>query len=99
MSARVSRMVKVEVTRHLQTHFPQLANKEIVVDASTVAEVVQALEQLAPGFAFYVCDERGRLRTHVNIFVEQERLADRQKLTDRVGPDSRVYIMQALSGG
>ena len=99
MSARVPRMVKVEVTRHLQTHFPQLADTEIVVDASTVAEVVQALERLAPGFAFYVCDERGRLRTHVNIFVEQQRLADRQKLSDRVGPDSRVYIMQALSGG
>ena len=92
-------MAKVELTRHLHTFFPQLAEKELVVEASTVAEVVQALERLAPGFAFYICDERGRLRTHVNIFVGQERLADRHKLSDRVEPDSRVYIMQALSGG
>jgi hypothetical protein len=57
------------------------------------------MEALAPGFAFYVCDERGRLRTHVNIFVENNRVADRARLTDRVEADSRIFIMQALSGG
>lgn len=92
-------MVKVELTRHLFTFFPQLADKELVVEATTVAEVVQAIEKLAPGFAFYVCDERGRLRTHVNIFIGQDRVGDRHKLSDRVEPDARVYIMQALSGG
>lgn len=69
------------------------------VEASTVADVVRELEKVAPGFAFYVCDELGRLRRHVNIFVEEERIADRRHLSDRVGPDSRVFIMQALSGG
>ena len=99
MSGSLSRVATVELTRHLHTFFPHLADGPITVEASTVADVVEALERLAPGFAFYICDERGRLRTHVNIFIEQERLADRQKLSDRVGPDSRVYIMQALSGG
>lgn len=92
-------MAKVELTRHLYAFFPQLADKEVVVEASTVAEVIQAIENIAPGFAFYVCDERGRLRTHVNVFIGQERISDRHKLSDRVEPDSRVYIMQALSGG
>lgn len=92
-------MAKVELTRHLYRFFPDLEGQEIVVEASTVAEVVQAMEAMAPGFAFYVCDERGRLRTHVNIFVEQERISDRSKLTDPVGPDTRVFILQSLSGG
>ena len=92
-------MARVELTRHLHRFFPQFVDKDIVVEASTAAEVVQALDRLAPGFAFYVCDERGRLRTHVNIFIGQERLADRAKLSDRVEDTSRVYIMQALSGG
>ena len=52
-----------------------------------------------PGFAFYVCDERGRLRQHVNIFVEEERVVDRRALSDPVEPESRVFILQALSGG
>ena len=92
-------MAKVELTRHLFTFFPQLAGKELRVDAATVADVVREMERIAPGFAFYVCDERGRLRTHVNIFVGEESIADRTRLSDPVGPDARVFIMQALSGG
>lgn len=92
-------MVKVELTRHLYTFFPDLEGKDLVVEASTVAEAVREMEKIAPGFAFYVCDELGRLRRHVNIFVEEERIADRQRLTDRLEPNSRVFIMQALSGG
>jgi hypothetical protein len=76
-----------------------LEGKELNVEARTAAEVVQALEKIAPGFAFYICDERGSLRQHVNIFVEEELIADRNALSDRVRPDSRVYILQALSGG
>jgi hypothetical protein len=92
-------MAKVELTRHLYAFFPQLEGRELVVDASTVADVVRAMEGIAPGFGFYVCDERGRLRTHVNIFIGDNRVADRARLTDRVEADSRVFIMQALSGG
>jgi sulfur-carrier protein len=92
-------MVTVELTRHLYDFFPDLQGKKIAVEASTLAEVVREVEAMAPGFAFYVCDERGSLRRHVNIFVEEELLADRAGLSDRVKPGSRVFIMQALSGG
>ena len=92
-------MATVELTRHLYSYFPALEGQEIAVEASTVAEVVQQLERIAPGIGFYICDERGRLRRHVNIFVGEERIADRDKLSDRVGPDARIYVMQALSGG
>lgn len=92
-------MAKVELTRHLYRFFPRLEGMEITVSATTVAEVVREMERLAPGFAFYVCDERGSLRTHVNIFVGEERVADRARLSDAVAPDSTVFIMQALSGG
>lgn len=92
-------MAKVHLTRHLYAFFPDLEGKELAVEASTVADVVRGMEKIAPGFAFYVCDERGRVRTHVNIFVGEEMIADRTRLSDPVGPDSRVFIMQALSGG
>jgi len=92
-------VAKVELTRHLYTFFPGLEGSDLVVEASTVAQVVHELEKIAPGFAFYVCDELGRLRRHVNIFVEEERIADRRRLSDPVKANSRVFIMQALSGG
>ncbi len=92
-------MVNVELTPHLFQFFPELQGKKLVVEASTVREVVQQLDNIEPGIAFYLCDERGRLRKHVNIFVKEEMVADRANLGDRVEPNSRVLIMQALSGG
>jgi hypothetical protein len=92
-------VVKVEITKHLWQFFPMLQGKELNVEAATVADVVREVERIAPGIAFYLCDERGCLRTHVNIFVGQERIADRTRLSDRVEPGTTVYIMQALSGG
>ena len=92
-------MAKVELTRHLFTFFPQLEGKELRVDGATIADIVREMERLAPGFAFYVCDELGRVRRHVNIFIGEEMIADRTRLSDPVGPDSRVFILQSLSGG
>ena len=92
-------MARVELTRHLFSFFPQLEGRALELEAETVAEVVAGLERIAPGFAFYVCDERGRLRTHVNIFVGKHRISDRARLSDPVDSGSRVMIMQALSGG
>lgn len=91
--------VTVELTRHLFSFFPQLEGKALVVEAATVADVLREMEKLAPGFAFYVCDERGRLRTHVNIFIGEEPISDRGRLSDPVSPNARVFILQALSGG
>ncbi|MCA9715403.1 MAG: MoaD/ThiS family protein [Myxococcales bacterium] len=92
-------MVTVELTRHLYTFFPALKERAIEVEAGTVADVVRAVEGLAEGFTFYICDERGRLRPHVNIFIGDERVADRKQLSDRVPDGGRVFILQALSGG
>lgn len=92
-------MATVALTRHLHAFFPALGGTELRVEAATVAEVVQAIERLAPGFAFYVCDEAGRLRPHVNIFVDQQRITDRARLSDPVGANAEVFILQALSGG
>ena len=92
-------MAQVELTDHLYQFFPKLAGRRLSVEGATVADVVRGIDALAPGFAFYVCDERGRLRQHVNVFVGEERVHDRATLTDPVAPDSRVLILQALSGG
>ena len=47
----------------------------------------------------YVLDDQGRLRPHVTVFVDGEAILDRQGLSDPVEPASRIYVMQALSGG
>jgi sulfur-carrier protein len=92
-------MVAVHLTGHLLTFFPQLGGQDLAVEASTVREVVQALEALAPGLGFYLCDERGSLRRHVNIFVDKQMIRDRRGLSDAVPDGGQVHVLQSLSGG
>ena len=90
-------MPQVKFTSHLQKFFPGLGTLE--VEGQTVAEVVTALDQLYPGLAAYIVDEHGTLRKHVNIFIGQDLIHDRQTLGDEVSSADRVYVFQALSGG
>ncbi len=96
---RMAAMATVHLTRHLYSFFPQLEGRNLAVEAATVGEVVRGLEAVAPGIGFYICDERGRLRTHVNVFVNKQMIRDRRGLTDAVAPGDEVHILQALSGG
>lgn len=90
-------MPYVKFTKNLQRFFPTLA--DTVVDGATVAEVVAALDRRYPGLAGYIVDERGSLRHHVNIFIGDEMVHDREGLQDTVDVASRIFIFQALSGG
>jgi sulfur-carrier protein len=92
-----SPMPSVKFTNHLQRFFPGL--KETMVDGTTVADVVAALDRQYPGLADYIVDERGSLRKHVNIFIGEELIHDREELSDAVDTSSRVFVFQALSGG
>jgi hypothetical protein len=92
-------MPTVEMTHHLYRFFPVLENRKISVPAGSVREILQAINDIAPGFTDYVLDERGALRRHVNLSVNDTMVVDRQTLSDRVSEDGTVYIFQALSGG
>lgn len=90
-------MAHVTITRHLQAFFPTLGPCE--VEAATVREVIDALDRRHPGLRGYILDETGRVRRHVNLFVGDEPIGDRVRQSDAVASDSKVYILQALSGG
>lgn len=92
-------MPTVEITPHLYRFFPALENRTIWVPAGSVAEILRAVDELAPGFSDYVLDEHGALRRHVNICLNDTIVIDRETLSDRVPEDATLYIFQALSGG
>lgn len=87
------------MTQHLYRFFPQLKDQEIVVRAGSVAEILSAINELAPGFTDYVLNEHGALRRHVNICINDSIVIDKIRLTDRVPDDATLYIFQSLSGG
>ena len=65
------------------------------VPGATVGELLRELERAQPAISGWVLDERGRVRRHINVFVNGERVREETP----VGPDDRVDVLPAISGG
>ena len=89
-------MARVVFTKNLQRHVPC---PPTTAPGRTVREVLDMVFAENTRLRGYVVDERGSLRKHMTIFVDGQILLDRRSLSDEVGPDSEIYVMQALSGG
>jgi molybdopterin converting factor small subunit len=89
-------MPRVVFTSNLQRH---VACPECDVPGATVSQALEAVFAEAPQVREYVLDEQGHVRKHVAIYVDGQRIEDRERLTDAVEPRSEIYVLQALSGG
>ncbi|MCY4008943.1 MAG: MoaD/ThiS family protein [Anaerolineaceae bacterium] len=90
-------MIQLRFTSHLEKFFPGL--DELRLEARDVAALIRLADERFPGLAAYVVNEHGALRPHVNVFIGDERIHDRQGLTDALQDGDVVTILQALSGG
>lgn len=89
-------MATIAFTRNIQRHVFCPSGE---ATGETVRQVLDAYFAAHPAARGYVLDDQGTLRTHMIIFVNGEAIRDRQKLSDRIGPDDELYVSQALSGG
>jgi hypothetical protein len=89
-------MAQVHFTNWLREFVP---NAPLDAQGATVAEVLTNLLAGEPQLRGYVLDDQGRLRKHVCIFADGARLRNDTALGHRVRADSKLYVMQALSGG
>ena len=69
--------------------------RHVEVDAATVDEAVDQLEQRWPGLRDRLCEPGPRIRTHIHFYVDQERATLDTPLDRR----SRVEVIAAISGG
>lgn len=92
-------MPTVQMTPHLYRFFPQLEGQTVTVPAGSVKEALHAINKQATGFTDYILDDRGALRRHVNLSINDTIVFDRKTLSDRVPEDGTLFIFQALSGG
>ena len=90
-------MATVQFTSNLKRFYPELAKTKVT--ALTVANLLDEIEQQFPGLRNYIVDDQHRLRHHVNIFINNSMIKDRDSLSDPIAETDSVYIMQALSGG
>jgi len=65
------------------------------IGAGTVLELLRGLELEHPGLQGWIVDERGRIRRHINVFVNGERSEEQAAVTD----GDRVEVLPAITGG
>ena len=68
---------------------------EHTIEGATVIELLRELEREHSATEGWILDERGRIRRHINVFVNGE-LRDAQTPVDG---DSEVDVLPAISGG
>ena len=69
--------------------------RQLDVDAGTVDEAIERLDERWPGLRERLCEPGPALRTHINVYVDRER-AD---LGTAVDARSRIDVIAAISGG
>ena len=69
--------------------------REVSIDGSTVGDVIRELERLHPRMAGWILDEHGRVRQHVNVFVDGERVREEASVAD----GATIHVLPSISGG
>jgi molybdopterin synthase sulfur carrier subunit len=69
--------------------------REVRLEGATVGDVLRALERAHPDIQGWILDEHGRIREHINVFVNRE--YGREETG--VGAEDRLHVLPAISGG
>jgi molybdopterin synthase sulfur carrier subunit len=92
-------MIIINVTGFLTEFTGQ--RRQITLDSSpaTVAEALGSLWQLHVGLRDRVVNEQGKVRQHVNIFVNSDNIRQRQALATSIKDGDEITILPSVSGG
>src|SRR5207253_5832648 len=96
----------MQVEVHVPTSLREYAGgaRKLYVDVaepSTLGAVFDCLHATAPGVVERALDEQGRVREHVNVFVDGQsvRAGAKLGLATAVRAGAEVWILPAVSGG
>jgi molybdopterin converting factor small subunit len=69
------------------------------LSAPSVRAVLEQLEHRHPVLHRNICDETGKVRRHLNLFVNSDNVRDLAGLDTTLAPGDIVTILPAVSGG
>jgi molybdopterin converting factor small subunit len=73
--------------------------EQFSIAAATVGAALASLEGTQTRLYHSVCDETGRVRRHLNVFVNADNIRDLQGLETILKPGDVLTILPAVSGG
>jgi len=89
--------VKVRIPTPLQKLTNNLA--EVSADGATIKDIIDHLEKQYPGFKDRICDEAGKIRRFVNVYVNEEDVRFLQQEATKMKDGDDVSIIPAIAGG
>ena len=72
---------------------------ELPLRARSVRDALAEIEALQPSLYRNVCDERGIVRRHLNVFVNDDHIRDLDGIDTALVPGDVLTILPAVSGG
>lgn len=72
---------------------------EVRVEAESVGELIDKLEEAHPGMKERLCDEKGEIRRFVNIYVNDEDVRFLKGKATPLKDGDEVSIVPAIAGG
>ncbi|MEM2198505.1 MAG: ubiquitin-like small modifier protein 1 [Nitrososphaerota archaeon] len=72
---------------------------QVEVNAETVGEALAALLDRYPSIGRYLFDENQRLRSFVNIFINDQDIKTLNGLETRLKDSDKILILPAIAGG
>ena len=91
----------MSVTIHLPTALRKYCGgaADVPVSAATVRDALHELQNAQPALYVNLCDETGKVRRHLNVFVNSDHMRDRDGLETPLRDGDVVTILAAVSGG
>jgi MoaD family protein len=85
----------------IPTPLQKFTNNEasVELEATSVATLVEALEGRFPGIRARLCDDSGKLRRFLNIYVNSEDIRFLDNETTALKDGDEVSIVPAVAGG
>ncbi|MGL6134557.1 MAG: MoaD/ThiS family protein [Prochlorococcaceae cyanobacterium] len=85
----------------IPTPLQKFTNNEasVELEAGSVAALVEALEGRFPGLRSRLCDDSGKLRRFLNIYVNSEDIRFLDNETTSLSDGDEVSIVPAVAGG
>jgi molybdopterin synthase sulfur carrier subunit len=85
----------------IPTPLRKLTNDVEVVQTAgaNVGEVIDNLEQAFPGIKERLCDDQGKVRRFVNVFVNDEDIRFLEEKATVVKESDEISIVPAIAGG
>jgi MoaD family protein len=72
---------------------------KLQVSAADVRGALDRLERDHPELYRNICDETGKVRQHLNVFVNTENVRELSGLDTKLAPGDELTILPAVSGG